>query len=211
MNASKARVNPAQPAEGKNKMSTTVTQYSQDQIRTNFNAAIEMLKPAVLKNTPEDRLFIERLITQQMLAKQLEPTAENFYSVFTAIFAVLPWRVKPAKLILLEKSAAPATLESSVKLNEQRAKVVADAEAAEKYAKEQSDYAQLALGLVDAFLPMNKRGGIDHRKMGEVQTKLRDHIAKEKARGCSMKAVHKIVVDEIQRQYAQIERANERL
>ena len=54
-----------------------------------------------------------------MIARQLAPTAENFYKVFNteSVFTVLPWTVKPAKLLAIEKNAAPAIVESAVKLN----------------------------------------------------------------------------------------------
>ncbi len=190
---------------------TTATQFTQEQVRSNFNEAQKQLLPAKFKNSLADRTVIEQLVTQHMLAKQLEPTADNFYSAFKALFTVLPWEVKPAKLVLIEKNAAPATTESSVKLNEQRAKTVKSQEIADAYAKEQAEYEQTTYTLIDSFLPYNKRGSIDYRKRDEVQALLKKHVATEKARNVRMKDVHAAVAEHIRKEYDAIDRATERL
>jgi hypothetical protein len=190
-------------------MSTT-TVPTQQQILAAVREAEQRLLPAKLSD-PAKVGVNGHLIANYLKKTRLPPTTENFYQAFKALMEKLEWTVKPAKLVLMEKQDAPAKAESSVELIEQRAKVVKDAEIADAYAKQQSDYEQTALTLIDSFLPYNKRGSIDYRKREEVQTQLKKHLASEKVRGCSMKAVHGVIAAHILKEYEKIEKANERM
>src|SRR5216683_3203235 len=84
------------PHSQENKTMSTATQYTHQQVRDNFQAALKKIKTGILKNSPEDIAFIERLVTQHILANQLEPTEANFSGAFKALMQHLPWAVKPA-------------------------------------------------------------------------------------------------------------------
>jgi hypothetical protein len=190
-------------------MSTTALP-TQQQVLSAVREAEQRLLPAKLTD-PAKVGVNGHLIANYLTTNHLAPTADNFYRAFNALIEKLEWTVKPAKLVLMEKSVAPPAVESSLKLSEERAKTVKAAEVADAYAKQQEEFEVAAYMLVDSFLPMTKRGSIDNRKREEVQSLLKDHIVKEKARGCSMKAVHAVITEHIRKEYEKIERASERL
>ena len=79
-------------------------QYTQEEVVANYASAIKRLLPAVLKNTLEDRAFVERLVTQHILANDLEPTEDNLYAAFKHHYRVLPWQIKLAVLLREEEN-----------------------------------------------------------------------------------------------------------
>jgi hypothetical protein len=169
----------------------------------------EALLPAKLKTIHANGYYIMNEVTKRGLPLTVDSALRVVKE--TLFDRKLEWEIEPAALKAKKANEKPATVESSVKLNEQRAKVVKDAEIADAYAAEQSEYEQVVLTLIDSFLPYNRRGSIDYRKRDEVQAALKKHVAAEKARGCRMRDVHGIVAEHIRKEYEQIERANERM
>jgi hypothetical protein len=189
-------------------------QYTHEEVRTAFIAAQERLKPAVLKNSLEDRTFIERLITQYMLANQLEPTADTFYSVFNHHIKVLPWAVKPAKLIAQEQNERPATQQSAEKalkpfLDKKAAGEKADAQ---KAADEVS--IKQAKSLIAGYTPTKTtpRGQVidyaDQSRAQEHWTKALNQAVTGKQ---NLQSWVTALAEAIQERYAARERTSERL
>ena len=167
----------------------------------------DRLLPAKLKNTNRNGL----LLADYNVSRGLPINADTMYDAAKEIYRELEWEIKPAKLLREERATKPDKVESIQQVENDSEKKRRAGEAADAFAKQQAEFEASAMTLVDSFLPMNKRGSIDYRKMGDVQTQLREHIKKEKQRGVRMKDVHAIVVAEIQRQYSLIEKAGERL
>jgi hypothetical protein len=190
-------------------MTTGTKPYTREEISAAFTRSEKNIKTGKLKNDPESRAFIERVIVQFILVRQLEPTEASFDLAFKELAPSLPWAVKPAKLLLQEGQGKPAKAES-VQVSEGKfVDKVRAGEKADAYAKEQAQFEKSALELVAGFMPII-RGRINYRKKDEVQTHLNQHIAREKARGCSMKLVHGLIVEAIKKEYDAIEKASER-
>ena len=167
----------------------------------------DRLLPAKLKNTNRNGL----LLADYNVSRGLPINADTMYDAAKEIYRELEWEIKPAKLLREERATKPDKVESIQQLENDSEKKRRAAEAADAFAKQQAEFEASAMTLVDSFLPMNKRGSIDYRKMGDVQTQLKEHIRKEKARGCSMKAVHGKVAEAIQQEYSAIERSMEKM
>jgi hypothetical protein len=192
-------------------MSTITKQYTHEEVRAAFNAAQTRLKPAVLKNTSEDRAFIERLITQHMLANQLEPTAENFYAAFKALFAVLPWQVKPAKLQAQEQNERPIKITAKADADEFNARKKA-AEVADEKTKAEEKVISNAYFAISAFTPVDSRTQrVAYGKQAEVQKLLRDYVAKEVARKADATSIRDRVLIYIRDAYDAAEKVAERV
>ncbi len=195
-------------------MSTTqvvLTPEQQQTVNAMLKKFADRLLPAKLKNTNRNGL----LLADYNVSRGLPINENTLYDAAKEIYQELEWDIKPNRLLADERNAAqfavPVKTESLVKLEQQRAKTLKDAEIADAFAKQQEEFEMASLELIDAFLPLTKYGRVDNRKRDDVQTLLKSHVAKEKARGCRMQDVHKIVAAEIQRQYTLIEKASERL
>jgi hypothetical protein len=132
---------------------STATQYTYQQVRDNFQVALKKIKTGVLKNSPEDIAFIERLVTQHILANQLEPTEANFSEAFNALVNVLPWAVKPAKLIAQEQNARPATITSAQKSETEFGAKLRAGEKVDAQAKANEESVKQAKSLIAGYLP----------------------------------------------------------
>jgi hypothetical protein len=196
-------------------------QYTVEQVKANFKAAQKRLEPAVLRDsTPEDRAFIERLVTLHMVANQLEPTADNFYSSFELNYKLLPWSVPPAKLLADKnaKMAAPASKDSTWKdsvaasdARTQNQKAV-DAAAAKKAADDAS--IKQAKALIEAYLPTINRGAAsryDNQEREKMQTKWTEALNAEIANGGDLQTFVKALAIVIEKRYRARETAQERM
>lgn len=153
-------------------MTTETKQYTVNEIRDNFAAALKRIKTGVLKDTLEDRAFIERVVTQFILVRKLEPTEENFYAAFKANLKVLPWLVKPAALLAAEapeNNNRPVRLENSEKALQPLLDKKAAAEKAEAKAKTDEASVKQAKELIASYFP-TRMGRADYRDQEQMQT-----------------------------------------
>jgi hypothetical protein len=192
-------------------MATATKQYTQQQVRDNFSAAIARLKPAQLSATQEDCAFTERLVTQYMMANSLEPTAENFYRVFDHHMAKLPWAVKPKKLVMQEENEKPRNQNDALRDTTAFAAKLKQGEAADLQAKEDATTLKNLDIVIGGYLPIDKRGHVAYGRQAEVQSNLRAYVKKELQRKVSPSSVSEQVVAYIAKLYREDELANERV
>ncbi len=179
----------------------TTNTYTHEQIRAEFEAAKTRLKPAVLKESPEDQAFIERLVSQYILANQLEPTADNFYAAFKFHFKVLPWLVKPAKLLLLESESKTTIIPTVPELgNDFEARVRAGEKKNEKKVADIKTFQRIDEAISTLSLHFKS-------DTASQQTRLRGYVATEKARNAEPESIFHQVKNEIERLYHEEERA----
>jgi hypothetical protein len=192
-------------------MTTATKQYTQTEIRDNFNAAQKRLLPAILNNSQEDIAFTERLVTQFILSHQLEPTAENFYRSFKENVKVLPWLVKPAALVAQEQNEKPRNQNEALKdITTFTAKVRAG-EAADAQAKSDAATIKNIELTIGSYMPIDKRGRVAFGKQSTVQSQLREYVKAELARKVSPTAIFEKVTEHIAKLYREDELANERV
>jgi hypothetical protein len=188
---------------------TLTPQQTQDAIKM-FTELRAALLPAKLANKHSNGYAI----ANEVLKRNLPLTVDSALKVVKAILFEnkLEWEIEPAALKAKKANEKPATVESLVKLNEQRAETVKAAEVADAYAKEQESFEQSALDLINGFLPYTRNGQrIDYRRQEQVQSHLKKYLEQQKAKGASMKEAHAAISAEIQRQYVLLERERERV
>jgi hypothetical protein len=190
-----------------------MSQYTLEQIVVAVREAEKHILPAKLSDPLKDGAngyAIAGYITQH----SLPPTADNFYAAINALVESLEWVVKPAKLVAMEKNAAPAKLESSVKLNEDRAKVVQAAEVADAKAKADEASIKQAKSLIAGYTPIKSTPNgqrIDYREQTEMQelwTKALNNTIAQKA---DLQSFATALNAAIQKRYQQRELAAERI
>jgi hypothetical protein len=170
----------------------------------------EALLPAKLKTIHANGYYIMNEVTKRGLPLTVDSALRVVKE--TLFDKKLEWEMEPAALKAKKANEKPATVESLVKLNEQRAETVKAAEVADAYQKEQESFEQSALDLINGFLPYTRNGQrIDYRRQEQVQSHLKKYLAQQKAKGASMKEAHAAISAEIQRQYVLLERERERV
>jgi hypothetical protein len=192
---------------------STATQYTHQQVRDNFQVALKKIKTGVLKNSPEDIAFIERLVTQHILANQLEPTEANFSGAFKALMQHLPWAVKPAKLLAQEQNARPATNQSVEQATKPFTDKVKAAEKADAQAKADEASVQQAKDLISAYLPVKStlRGQVvDYAEQALMQTEWSAAL-NQAMKKRNLREHVKALAATIQKRYRDREKAAERI
>ena len=185
-------------------MSTT-KQYTMEEIRNNFIAAQKRIKTGTLSDSLEARAFIERLITQYVLARQLAPTEENFYAAFQFHLAVLPWAVKPAKLIAMEENARPATITPAAKSQEEWSAKIRAGEVADAKKKADAETLKKIEAAITAYTPITSNGRVAFGKQSEVQIRLRAYVAQQVGRNAEPGSI----LAQVEKHIAELYRADE--
>jgi hypothetical protein len=189
--------------------------YTHQQIRDNFTAALKKIKTGVLKNTPEDIAFIERTVVQHILVNKLEPTEANFSKAFIALATVLPWAVKPAKLVAQEENDRPATVVSAQQSENQFAAKKKAGDKADADAKEHAALVEQCKSIIEGYNPTkNTRSGsaYDAREREEMQALWIKELHKAKEKSVEyMRSFTKGLAAARAKRYADRERASEHL
>jgi hypothetical protein len=127
------------------------------------------------------------------------------YSKVNEHYKQMVWKVQPPKLKRDNLLAAGIT---STEKPLDRIALGKETDARTADEKDQQKATEKIDQMIDQFHPASRRPGtIDHKTKTEVQTLLRDHVAKEKARGVRMTELVPVVGDFIEKKYLEIERA----
>ena len=188
---------------------TQTQTYTNEQVNANFKEALNIIKPATLVNLQADG----HAITALMLKNKMAPTPDNFVKAITALRAQLVWGVKPALLLREEANKRPAVVESPIKVNEQRADMIKEAEQRDKIAKEHAALVKQCEELIAAYAPYTKAGRRDAREQEESQARWRATLAEAKKKNdvARIRGYRNSLVTTIQQRYAGREKAMERL
>ena len=120
----------------------------------------------------------------------------------------LVWDEEPAKL--KNERLRKANISTDEKpLN--RGELSKEVEARDAYAALQKKSEEQIKNLIDGFSPANRRGSINYPVKEAVQKQLREHLAKEKARGVNLADVFPKLQEFVEKKYREIERSIERL
>jgi hypothetical protein len=187
--------------------------YTYEQVVANFQAALKRIKTGVLRDSPEDRAFIERIITQYILVNQLEPTADNFSAAFKAHAKVLPWLTKPAALLAEERESKTEIIpvaQNVVGSDEFTARVRVG-EQKDADAKEHAGLVKQCVEIIDGYNP-TKNNQYDGRERQEMQALWIKDLHKAKTQSVEhMRSFTKSLAAARAKRYADRERAAERL
>jgi hypothetical protein len=123
----------------------------------------------------------------------------------------LTWDFPPAKLASRLQHEGKLRHQEALKGVQEFVANVRKGEAKAAHEKEQAEYERATLELINAFIPVNRRGQVDYAKQAEVQNHLKRYLAQEKSKGTNLKSVHEAVRAELERQYAISEKSRERV
>ncbi|SRR6266481_5306322 len=211
--------------------------YTQQQVRANFLAALKKITTGVLRTSPEDNAYTERIIVQHFLTHQLEATEANFSAAFVALATVLPWKVKPAKLRAEEENARPAVQQSVAQATKPFTDAKKASDLADAKVKADEESIKQAKSLISAYNPC-KNGRYDARERDDMQkywnaaleivspkikdgkqvagkaVLVRNHASEDKKATIAVSGLQNFVkwlTDDIKLRYTEREKASERL
>jgi hypothetical protein len=137
-------------------------------------------------------------------------SVDNMVDATKAIYASLSWDVPPAVLVRDREAQKIIKVEPASVGAEKRAKI--EKEAAALAARKKSDEANMkaARSAVASYLPVNKRGQVEHGKLGEVQKILNDYLDRQPANVDTADVLAK-VLKYLADKYQEAEKAAERV
>jgi hypothetical protein len=186
-------------------------EYTVEQVVANFNAMKERIKPAVLREVPDNG----NLITAYIQRNKLAPTAENFHKAVKSLMKFLNWLVKPARLLAEEQNDRPITIESAQKQNARFAEKVKASEKDDTAAKEKEQLIKESKQLIASFTPVRNtpRGSvINYAAQSEAQIKWTKSLEKASKGSVElMRQFNRSLSAEVKAKYEALEKAGERL
>lgn len=191
-------------------MSTTTTQQqilAERQILAEWDKCKKRLLPAVLSDT----LACGQMVNGHMQTKGLPYTEAGFYQAIKDLMRQLPWDKKPAALIAIEKADAPAPLDNPRILEEERhKKIKAEEDAKAKQKVETQIWKDIDFAIL-SYDPINRNGRRMLGKKEEVQNRLRQYVAEQKARNAEPKSILQEVANYVLKKQTEDQQAVERL